>query len=154
MIGLWTMDIPTIVFSRVTMDFSEELKKAYGFKKTSVKLPGMTEPIVTWNKFATSQISESPPEFPYITIIEMPGQERGQVLEADRVNGQLFSFQVDVYDNKSTDKRAKNCIYEVARIMAKMGFRGRQMPTPNSTSSQEVRYTARFEREIDEFDVF
>lgn len=152
MIGLWTKDIPTIIFARVTSEFSEELKEKYGIKKTTIKLPGMAEPEVTWNKFSTSQISESPPEFPYITIVELPGQERGQVLEANRVNGQLFAFQVDVFDNAS-ETRAKMCMSEVTRIMmTRLGFRGRQMPYFDSKPG-EYRMTARFEREIDEFDV-
>ena len=150
--SLWVSQIPDIIFARVTEDFSGELKKKYGFKMTSVKYPWMEEAQITWNKFSTSQVSETPPEFPYVTIIQTAGQERGRVLEADRINCQLFGFQVDVYDNAS-EKRAKDCIDEVTRIMiTKMGFNGRQMPTPNS-EPQLYRMTARFEREIDEFDV-
>lgn len=146
MIVLWTMDIPTIVFSRVTSEFSEELKTKYGIKKTTVKLPGMTEPIVTWNKFSTSQVSESPPEFPYITIIELPGQERGQDLEGSTINGALFTFQVDVYDNVG-DSRPKNCMAEITRIMKSMRFQVNAMPSFDS-KPQEYRMTARFSRVI------
>ena len=149
---IWTDEIPTIVFVRVTEEFSKDLKKKYGFKATKVKYEWMDEAEYVWNKFSTSQVSETPPEFPYITIIQLPGQERGQDLEACHINGQLFSFQVDVYDNVS-EERAKNCISEVTRIMMTvLGFRGRQMPTPNS-EPQLYRMTARFEREIDEEDV-
>lgn len=146
MIGLWTMDIPTIVFSRVTSEFSEELKTKYGIKKTTVKLPGMTEPVVAWNKFSTSQVSESLPEFPYITIIELPGQERGQDLEGSSINGALFTFQVDVYDNAG-DSRPKNCMAEIVRIMKSMRFQVNAMPSFDN-KPQEYRMTARFSRVV------
>lgn len=142
---IWTMDIPTIVFSRIVNDFSEDLKSKYKMQKLTVN--GNT----TWRNFSTSQVSETAPIFPYITVIELAGAERGQDLEGTSINGGLFTFQVDVFDN-SSETRAKNCMAEVIRIMKTMRF---QIPTMASFDSkpQEYRMTARFSRVISNNDV-
>lgn len=138
--AIWTMDIPTIVFSRIANDFSEDLKTKYKMQK--IKVNGVTN----WKNFSTSQVSETPPIFPYITVIELPGAERGQDLEGTSINGGLFSFQVDVFDN-SSETRAKKCMEEVVRIMKSMRF---QIPTMASFDSkpQEYRMVTRFSRVI------
>lgn len=137
---IWTMEIPTIVFSHIVSDFSEDLKTKYGMKKMTVN--GIT----TWRNFSTSQVSETPPIFPYITVIELPGQERGQDLEGSSINAAVFTFQVDCFDN-SSESRAKGCMAEIIRIMKTMRF---QIPTMASFDSkpQEYRMTARFSRII------
>ena len=140
MASIWTMDIPTIVFARVMNDFSEDLKTKYGMKKLAVN--GIT----TWRNFSTSQVSETPPIFPYITVIELPGQERGQDLEGTSINGGLFTFQIDAFDN-SSESRAKGCMAEVMRVMKTMRFQSNSMPSPDS-KPQEYRMTARFSRLI------
>ena len=138
--GVWTFDIPSIVFSRIMSDFSEELKTKYDFKKITVNEN------TTWRNFSTSQVSETAPIFPYITVIELPGAERGQDLEGTSINAALFTFQVDVFDNTS-ETRTKKCMEEVVRIMKTMRF---QIPTMASFDSkpQEYRMTARFSRVI------
>lgn len=138
--SIWTMDIPTIVFSRIVSDFSEDLKTRYKMQKLTVN--GIT----TWRNFSTSQVSEIPPIFPYITVIELPGQEIGQDLEGTSINGGLFTFQVDAYDNQN-ETRAEDCIAEVVRIMKAMQFNVAQMPYPES-KAQEYRKIARFSRVI------
>ncbi len=138
--AIWTFEIPTIVFSRVMNDFSEDLKTKYKMQK--IKVNGVT----TWKNFSTSQVSETPPIFPYIIIIELPGAERGQDLEGSSINGGLFTFQVDVFDNQS-ESRAKNCMAEVTRIMKTMRFSVNTMPSFDS-KPQEYRMTARFSRVI------
>jgi hypothetical protein len=143
---IWTDEIPTIVFVRVTEEFSKDLKKKYGFKATKVKYEWMDEAEYVWNKFSTSQVSETPPEFPYITIIQLPGQEIGQDLEGTSINGGLFAFQVDVYHNAS-ESAAKECMSEVTRIMKSMRFDVSVMPSFES-KPQEYRMTARFSRII------
>lgn len=140
MVSIWTMDIPTIVFSRIVTDFSEDLKTKYGMKKLTVN--GIT----TWRNFSTSQVSETPPIFPYNTIIELPGQERGQDLEGISINGGLFTFQADSFDN-SSESRAKGCMAEITRIMKSMRFQVTSMPFFCS-KTQEYRMTARFSRVI------
>lgn len=138
--AIWTMDIPTIVFSRIVNDFSDDLKTKYKMQKTTVNN------ITTWRNFSTSQVSETSPIFPYITVIELLGQERGQDLEGTSVNGGLFTFQIDAFDNNN-ESRAKGCMAEVMRIMKTMRFNSTQMPSPDS-KPQEYRITARFSRVI------
>lgn len=145
MASIWTMDIPTIVFSRIVSDFSEDLKTKYKMQKLTVN--GIT----TWKNFSTSQVSETPPIFPYITVIELPGQEAGEDLERTSVNGATFTFQIDVFDNQS-ESRTKGCMKEAMRIMKTMMFLARPMPSFDS-KPQEHRMTARFTREIDQYDV-
>lgn len=145
MASIWTMDIPTIVFSRIVSDFSEDLKTKYGMKKLTVN--GIT----TWRNFSTSQVSETPPIFPYITIIETAGVEDDEDLEGDTINADRCGFQIDVYDNQN-ETRARNCIKEITRIMKTMRFRGAQMPSPNS-EPQIYRMTARFARKIADNDI-
>lgn len=138
--AIWTFSIPDIVFSRVMNDFSEDLKTKYKMQK--IKVNGIT----TWKNFSTSQVSETPPVFPHITIIELPAAERGQDLEGTSINAALFTFQVDVFDNQS-ESRAKNCMAEVTRIMKTMRFSVNAMPSFDS-KPQEYRMTARFSRII------
>lgn len=138
--SVWTMDIPTIVFSRIVSDFSEELKGKYKMQKLT------TGGNTTWRNFSTSQVSETPPIFPYITVIELPGAERGQDLEGSSINAALFTFQIDIFDNQN-ENRAKGCMEEVFRIMKSMRFNGAQMPSFDSRP-QEYRMTARFSRLI------
>lgn len=140
MSAIWTADISSIVFTRVMNNFSPALKTKYKMQKLTAG--GLT----TWRNFSTSMVSMSNPIFPYITIVEQAGQERGQDLENTTVNAALFMFQVDVIDN-AKESNAKECMGEVFRIMKTMRFNGKTMPAPNS-KPQEYRATARFERLI------
>lgn len=138
--AIWTFDIAPKVFTIVMNEFSEDLKTKYKMQK--IKVNGVT----TWKNFSTSQVSETPPIFPYITIIELPGAERGQDLEGSSINGGLFTFQVDVFDNDKESKVQK-CMEEVMRIMKTMRFQVNAMPSFDS-KPQEYRMTARFSRVI------
>lgn len=136
--SVWTMDISSIVFSRIVANFSEDLKIKYKMQKLTAG--GLT----TWRNFSTSQVSETAPIFPYITIIELAGQEKGQDLEGSSINAALFTFQVDVFDNKN-ESRARECMKEIVRIMKSMRFQVNTMPLFDS-KPQEYRIVARFSR--------
>ena len=107
--------------------------------------------VTTWRNFSTSQVSETPPIFPYGTIVELPGQEQGQDLEGNSINGGLFTFQVDFFSNKS-ESEVKNCMAETVRIMKSMKFQVIAMPSFNS-KPQEYRMTSRFSRVIGAGDI-
>lgn len=143
--SIWTSDISTIVFARIVNDFSEDLKKQLGMQKVTVN------GLATWLNFSSSQVSETAPIFPYITIIETAGAEDGQDLEGDAINVERCGFQIDVFDNQN-ESRAKNCMAEIVRIMKTMRFSGSQMPSPNS-GPQTYRMTARFTRRIANNDI-
>ena len=72
MSAIWVMDIPKKVFSRVTTDFPENLKKKYKMQKVTAGLE------TRWLNFSDSTVSDTKPVFPYITVVNMPGNERGR----------------------------------------------------------------------------
>lgn len=146
MSALWVMQIPTAVFSRVTTDFPESLKKKYKMQKVTAGLQ------TRWLNFSDSTVSDQKPVFPYITVVTMPGQERGRDLEGNTINAAYFSFQVDVYDN-AKEANAKECMAAIMDIFKSMRFNVSPTPSPDS-KPQEYRMTARFSRTISEHDVF
>lgn len=149
--GVWTADISDNVYMRITNDFSEDLKKKYKIEKTEVTFPSTGVTQVTWSNFSTSQVSEtSNLKFPYMTIIELPGAERGQDLEGTSINAALFTFQADVFCNgyiagEHPETVVKKCMSEITRIMKTMRFSVNAMPSFDS-KPQEYRMTARFSR--------
>lgn len=146
MSAIWTTDIPTAVFSRVTTDFPESLKKKYKMQKVTAGLK------TTWLNFSQSTVSEAKPVFPYITVVNMPGQERGQTLEGNAINAALFTFQVDVYHNDK-EEVTKECMDAIVKIFKSMMFSVNVMPSFDS-KPQEYRMTARFSRLIGFNDTF
>lgn len=139
--GVWTSGISTIVYNRILNEFFKNSLTRYGM--TAYRQGNST---ICLN-FSTSQISESDkPKFPYVTIIELPGQERGQDLEGISINAGLFTFQIDVVHN---DKEyiPKQIMDDIIPIMKSMRFGLNEMPSFNS-KPQEYRRTARFSRVI------
>lgn len=146
MTGLWVMDLPDSIYGRLVSEFPERLKKKYKFQKVTVN--GVTQ----WLNFSKSSVSlNDKPVFPYITFLELPGQERGQTLEGDSINAALFTFQVDVYDN-AKEETTKECMAEIVKIMKSMMFEAKPLPAPDSRP-QEYRSTARFSRLIGSSDI-
>lgn len=146
MTGLWTMDMADTIYARVVADFPESLKKKYKFQKITVN------GVARWQNFSKSSVAlDTKPVFPYITFVELPGQERGRDLEASTINAALFSFQVDVYDN-SKENTTKECMEAIVKIMKSMMFEAKTLPAPDSRP-QEYRSTARFSRVISKNDI-
>lgn len=139
------MDMADKIYAILVNQFPERLKKKYKFKRTTVN--GVTQ----WLNFSKSSVSETKPIFPYITFLELPGQERGQTLEGDSINAAVFTFQVDVYDN-AKEETTRECMAEIVKIMKSMRFQGSSMPAPDSRP-QEYRSTARFSRLIGSLDM-
>lgn len=133
------------IYAILVNQFPERLKKKYKFKSTTVN--GVTQ----WLNFSKSSVSESPALFPYITFLELPGQERGRDLEGTSINAALFTFQIDVYDN-AKEETTKECMAEIVKIMKSMMFEAKPLPAPDSRP-QEYRSTARFSRVISRYDM-
>lgn len=133
----WIMRIPSTVFTRIKNEFSSTLKTKY--KMTS-------------SNFSTVGSSDTPAVFPFVCIQTLEPTETGEDLEGTSINGGLFTFQVDVYDNVS-QTNAKSVMTEVLRIMKSMGFQCKPIPTFNYSSKDVHRMTARFRRSIDENDI-
>lgn len=130
----WIFLVPSVVYSRITGEFDEELKTKYG---------------MTAENFSTTDSSNKKAVFPFVFVKQIQGIEVGQTLDGHTVNGGNFNFQIDVYDNK-TQQRARNVIAEVSRIMKSMQFEMAAMPTVESGDTH--RYTMRFRRVIGALD--
>lgn len=126
----WIFLIPSVVYSRIQDNFDEELKTQYG---------------MTADNFSTTDVSNKNAVFPFVFINQIQGTEEGQTLDGQSVNGGTFSFQIDVYDNKS-QQRARTVMAEVCEIMKSMHFEIVAMPTVDSGDTH--RCTMRFRRII------
>lgn len=131
----WYIMIPLMVFTKLKQNFSQKIKDKYS---------------MTDKNFSTVGSSDTPAVFPFVYFNSLPASEQGRDLEGISVNGALFSFQIDVYSNK-TQSETRNVMKEVTRVMKSMGFEIN--PTPSFESTKEVhRMTARFRRSIDKND--
>lgn len=125
----WYMMIPLMVFTRLKQNFSQTIKDTYK---------------MTDSNFSTVGSSKAPAVFPFVYVNALPASEQGRDLQGTSVNGALFTFQVDVYSNK-TQNEARKVMSEVTKVMKTMGFEIVSMPSFEST--QDVhRMTARFRR--------
>ena len=125
----WYMMIPLMVFTRLKQNFSQTIKDTYN---------------MTDSNFSTVGSSKAPAVFPFVYVNAIPASEQGRDLQGTSVNGALFTFQVDVYSNK-TQNEARKVMSEVTKVMKTMGFEIVSMPSFEST--QDVhRMTARFRR--------
>lgn len=133
---MWTKYIKSIVFTRIKTEGTAKLQKQF---------PNI--------HFTTSEKVSTNPKFPTVYLKKLQGAERGRTLDGTTVNGVLAGFQVDVIDNKS-DNNAENVSDVVGDIMKSMGFEMVGDPFPNSQSTDEYRFTARWQRVIADGDSF
>lgn len=134
---IWVMIIPSIIFTKIKTEFSTKLKEKYN---------------MTDKNFSTVGSSDTPAVFPFVYLQSIEPIETGMDLEATNINGGIFSFQIDVTDNQS-QYRAKEVMTEVLRIMKKMGFQCKPMPSFDDSVKDVKRMVARFQRVIDENDI-
>lgn len=127
----WIMQLPSVVFTRVKTEFSEKIKTKYN---------------MTSENFSTTDSQNKKAVFPFVYINLLPASETGNDLEGDTINGGIFTFQIDVYDNK-TQARAREVMTEIVRIMKSMRFLVNQMPSFDDTDDVK-RMTTRFQRII------
>ena len=131
----WIMYVQSYVFSKIVSEFSDELKTAYS---------------ITTNNFSTVESSNEDAVFPFVYVHLLPATESGIELENDRINGGIFTFQVEVYDNQS-QPRVREVMGEIVRIMKKMRFEINSMPELNKSDINSA--TARFRRAIGSSDI-
>ena len=132
----WIMLVPSAIFSRIKMDFVEELKTEYA---------------MTDQNFSTVDSANKLAVFPFVYVHLLPATEVGADLEGTHINAGNFTFQIDVYDNKS-QSRARNVMSEVVRIMKSMRFNITSMPE-FSSSDGIYRCTMRARRVIGSGDI-
>ena len=128
----WVMLIPLKVFTKIKTDFSETIKETYS---------------MTDKNFSTVGSSDTPAVFPFVYVQGLPASEQGQDLCGTSINGGLFTFQIDVYSNK-TQTEARKVMSEIIRIMKNIGFEIIAMPSFEGTQDNTHRMTARFRRLI------
>ena len=125
----WYMMIPLMVFTRIKQNFSQTIKDTYK---------------MTDSNFSTVGSSKAPAVFPFVYVNALPASEQGRDLQGTSVNGALFTFQIDVYSNK-TQNEARKVMSEVTKVMKTMGFEIISIPSFEDTKDVH-RMTARFRR--------
>lgn len=131
----WVMLVPSIVFTKIKTDFSQVIKDKYK---------------MTNDNFSTINSSNKDAVFPFVHVHMLTAVEQGQDLEGTSINAGIFTFQIDVIDNK-TQNRARNVMSEVLRIMKSMSFDVIAMPEFESGDTH--RCIARFRRMIGSGDI-
>ena len=131
----WIMQLPSVVFTRVKTEFSEKIKTKYN---------------MTSENFSTTDSQNKKAVFPFVYINLLPAVEQGMDLEGIDINGGLFTFQIDVYDNQ-TQARAREVMGEVVRVMKTMRFEVTAMPSFDNDGDTN-RMTARFRKLIGALD--
>ena len=116
----WTDRISSVVFTRIKNEFSSSLKTKY--KMTS-------------SNFSTVGSSDTPAVFPFVYIQLLPSTEQGQDIEGNTINAGLFTYQIEVTDNKK-QVIAKDVMSEVKRIMKSMRFT--VQPTPDIQDTKDT----------------
>lgn len=133
----WIMLVPSFVYGRIKAGFPKNVKDKYG---------------MTDRNFSTVNKNNDEPVFPFVLVKALPSMEAGEDLEGDTINAALFTFQVDVFDNRSQN-RARDVMREVVRIMKDMRFQVVAMPEFDIGDDGVYRSTARFRRMIGSGDV-
>ena len=113
----WTDRISPIVFTRIKNGFSSTL---------------MTKYKMTSSNFSTVGSSDTPAVFPFVYIHLLPSTEQGQDVDGNTINAGLFTFQIEVTDNKK-QVIEKEIMSEVKRIMKSMRFTVQCTPTLEDT---------------------
>lgn len=135
MFEMLPFDIPTIVFSRLVSNFSKTIMDKYKMSRLN---------------FSSVEMKETPPRFPFVTLIEIPGMERDRDNEGNTINAMQFGFQADVFSNNSKED-VTFVTKEVMRIMKQ--FRFSVIGSPNyDIQPNKYRCTTRYRRTIGNLD--
>ena len=133
---IWTMMVPSMIFTRIKNEFSAKTKEKYK---------------MTDKNFSTVGSSDTTAVFPFVYVQMLAPLETGRDLEGTSINAGIYTFQIDVTDNKS-QSNARAVMTEVLKVMKKMAFQATQMPVYEDTKDTH-RCTARFRRTISENDI-
>ena len=131
----WIMLVPSFVFTKIKTEFSNDIK---------------TRLSMTGENFSAVDSTNKKAVFPFVHVHSLTASEKGQDLEGNTINAGLFTFQIDVIDNK-TQNRSREVMSEIVRIMKTMRFEIVAMPEFSSDGTH--RCVARFRRMIGSSDV-
>lgn len=126
----WIMLVPSIIFTRIKTNFSEKIKIKHN---------------MTNNNFSTLSKSDLDAVFPFVYVKSLTASEQGRDLQGTSINGALFTFQIEVIDNKK-QQNAREVMGEIIRIMKEMGFENNSMPFFEDTNDNTHRIVARFRK--------
>lgn len=133
----WVSVISENVFRRIQSDFSPSIMENQKMDK--------------YTNFSTVGSSDTPAVFPFVYVQSLPFDERGQDLDGKTINAGLFSFQIDVTDNKNR-KNVQQISLEILRIMKSMGFEA-VTALAYEDAKGVYRATSRYQRIIGEGDL-
>lgn len=130
----WVMLMPSKILGRVKNEFSSKIKTKYGMTESNF----------------SDEVEDTPPVFPFVHVHMLAPGELGNTLDGESINGGMFTFQIEVYDN-AKKSNALEVMGEVLRIMKRMRFKVVSMPEHFETGTH--RYVARFSRVIGASDI-
>lgn len=133
---IWTMMVPSMIFTRIKNEFSVKTKEKYK---------------MTDKNFSTVGSSDTPAVFPFVYVQMLVPLETGRDLEGTSINAGIYTFQIDVIDNK-TQANTRAVMTEALKVMKSMAFEVTGMPYYEDTKDTH-RCTARFRRTISENDI-
>lgn len=132
---MWTSKVQSRVFTKITDEFSDDLKTKYG---------------MTDKNFSTVDSSDTKSIFPFVFINQISPYEIPTDLERYTITLASFTFQIDCYAEERMAVR--EVADEVMRIMKKYQFTCQAIPTyqtENGIHRAIARYTATMgERDI------
>lgn len=110
------------------------------------------EPMLDLDKenFSLQQKDPSPATLPFIYLHQIVATETSRNLEADCINGGLFTYEIRVTSNVSQSE-AKKIANAVGKAFKSMGFWATSLPLENDYNNLHVRIS-RWQRQIDEGD--
>jgi hypothetical protein len=126
----WIILVPSIIFTRIKTNFSEKIKIKHN---------------MTNNNFSTLSKSDLDAVFPFVYVKSLTASEQGRDLQGTSINGALFTFQIEVIDNKK-QQNAREVMGEIIRIMKEMGFENNSLPFFEDTNDNTHRIVARFRK--------
>ena len=131
----WIMLIPSMVFTKIKMDFPKDLMNEYN---------------MTDENFSSVDNQNKEAVFPFVYVHMLPAVETGGDIEGSHINAGMFTFQIEVTDNQY-QYRVREVMSAIIKIMKAMRFQVNSMPEFDSGDTHRV--VARFRRIIGNGDV-
>lgn len=128
--------VPSMIFTRIKNEFSAKTKEKYK---------------MTDKNFSTVGSSDTPAVFPFVYVQTLSSSEVGRDLEGTSINAELYSFQIEVTDNR-TQANVRTVMTEILKVMKRMAFEVVGTPYYEDTKDTH-RCIARFRRAIGEKDM-
>ena len=110
----------------------------------------LDEPTLEEKNFSTQKSTPTASELPFVYLKQIVGYETATDLEADTLNGGLFTYEIKVTSNVSQDE-VSTIMNVVTKAMKSMGFRSTSLPVYVDADNLHIK-VARWQRELDDGD--